>query len=614
MNAVQPIAKAQSASARTGFIGRIRQRLTHLLPSALIYTVILIGIIAVMKYAGGPVDYVGPDNDDGMRLVEVRDFLDGQGWFDLMQYRLGLGEGTLMHWSRLIDLPIAALIRFFGLFLGHDAAEAAALVIWPLSLVFPAMLAMGLAGQRVGGLAGMHLSFCFAGMAIYTGNRFAPGAIDHHNVQFALVATMTAMLFDEKQRAWNYAVAGAAAALAIAIGAETTPFVATYCLVVALLWVWEGEPFAAATKAFGLSLAVTVSIFFFATVPPQHYSAVTCDNLSLGFYSLATIGGGLLLASAVFASRFSRSLRFTVLAAVGAAIFGSALVIAPQCLRNPLADLDPMLVELWLRNVSEAQSILALSRTDPVSIGAFYAPGLLAIAVCIFRSAQGDRVQVHLVLLALLSVSWVVALVQVRGAVFSNLLSILPLALLIIDVRRMSNGDSENAAAALVYIVAVLASVPPVWAVGGALVEMQIDKKNAADTDNLSCSSKQALAPLGDLPAGLVSAPSEMGVPILRYTANRVLSAPYHRNQGGMLTEMHVGLAEPQEAEAFLRGAGVTVLAFCPNDLQTSKIARLKPDGLYGQLGKGNIPAYLDPLPKAADSGAQFFRYRMTPK
>ena len=27
--------------------------------------------------------------DDAMRLVEVRDFLAGQGWFDLTQYRLG---------------------------------------------------------------------------------------------------------------------------------------------------------------------------------------------------------------------------------------------------------------------------------------------------------------------------------------------------------------------------------------------------------------------------------------------------------------------------------------------------------------------------------------------
>lgn len=69
-------------------------------------------------------------------------------------------------------------------------------------------------------------------------------------------------------------------------------------------------------------------------------------------------------------------------------------------------------------------------------------------------------------------------------------------------------------------------------------------------------------------------------------------------------------MAEPQEAEAFLKGTGVTALAFCPGDLQTREIAKLKPDGLYAQLGTGNIPPYLEPLPKAADVGVQFFRYR----
>ena len=51
-------------------------------------------------------DYVGVDNDDRMRLVVVRDLLAGQSWFDTTQYRLGLAGGTLMHWSRFVDLPI----------------------------------------------------------------------------------------------------------------------------------------------------------------------------------------------------------------------------------------------------------------------------------------------------------------------------------------------------------------------------------------------------------------------------------------------------------------------------------------------------------------------------
>ena len=34
----------------------------------------------------------GGDNDSLMRLVEVRDLVAGQGWFDLHQYRMG-GDG-----------------------------------------------------------------------------------------------------------------------------------------------------------------------------------------------------------------------------------------------------------------------------------------------------------------------------------------------------------------------------------------------------------------------------------------------------------------------------------------------------------------------------------------
>ncbi|WP_184376807.1 hypothetical protein [Rhizobium sp. BK619] len=609
MNAVQPIANAASVTAaQRGGLGRMMMRLW---PTVISYSVVLATILVVAKFFTAT-DYVGPDNDDGMRLIEVRDFLAGQGWFDLMQYRLGLGGGTLMHWSRLIDLPIASLIWFFGLFAPHETAEALALAVWPVLLVLPVMLAMAVAGRRIGGVAGMHICLGMTGLAIYTGNRFAPGAIDHHNAQLALVATMVANLLDPERRGWSYAVAGIAAAVAIAIGAETTPFVAAVCLTIALLWAWEGDKFAAAAKAFGLALAVAISILFVATVPPRLYSTVTCDNLSLGYYSLAAIGGGLLLFSAVFASRLRRPLRFAALGLVGAGVLGSAIVIAPQCLSDPLAGLDPMLVELWLKNVSEAQSAFVLLRTDPFSIGGFYAAGLFAIAVCIFRIVRRDRMQLHLVLLFLLITSWAIALVQVRGSVFSNLISILPLALLIIDIRRISNSDSENVAAAFVYIVTVLASVPAAWALGGGLAALQMGNsaQKQATEKVLSCTSRQALAPLAGLPAGLVSAPSEMGVPILRFTKNRVLSAPYHRNQGGMLTELHIGLAEPQEAEAFLKGADVTVLGFCPGDLQTREIAKLKPDGLYAELGKGHIPPYLEPLPKAADVGVQFFRYR----
>ncbi len=596
--------------------GTLRALAARLWPSVILYSVILLVALAALKLPGAK-DYVGADNDDGMRLVEVRDFLNGQGWFDLMQYRMGLGNGTLMHWSRLIDLPIAALIKFFGLFLPQERAEAISLTVWPFALVVPSLWGMGLAGRRIGGIAGMHVVLGLSVLLLVTSNRFVPGAIDHHNAQFALVAIMTAMLLDEDYRPLSFMIAGIAAAIAIAIGAETTPFVAAVCVVVAVSWAWEGEVIAPAAKSFGLSLALSITVFFFGMTPPRLYSAVTCDNLSLGYYSLAAIGGGLLLLTAATVSRAGRTVRFAALGGIGAAVLLSALIIAPNCLHNPLADLDPMLVNLWLNQIQEAQSIFGANRQDPFTLGFFYATGVFAIAVCVARLACRDRIRIHLVLLVLLTVSWGIATVQVRGAQFSNLLAIFPLALLIIDIRRVSNGDSENVAAAFCYISTVLMSVAAVWGLGGGLVGMQIDgnlynpRQGGAQS---SCSAKTSLSPLADIPPGLVAGPSDMGVSILRFTDHRILSAPYHRNQGGMLTEMHIGLAQPQEAEAFLRGAGVNVLAFCAGNPQTRELAKIKPDGLYAQLEKGNVPAYLQPIAKPQDALVQFFRYVPTEK
>ncbi|CAN7533813.1 hypothetical protein LJR251_003708 [Rhizobium rhizogenes] len=576
---------------------------------ALIYT--LFTIVMLLIFNRHAIDYVGPDNDDAMRLVEVRDFLGGQGWFDMMQYRLGLDGGTLMHWSRFIDLPIASLIAFFRLFLTPESAEAVALTVWPLMLVLPLMAFMGLAGRQIAGIEGMHFSLILTTLFVLTSRRFLPGSIDHDNMQLGLVALSVAMLADESYRPRNFAIAAIALAVALGIGAETTPFVAVACMAVAGLWAWDGELFAPAARAFALTLTIAVSAAFFALVPPHLYSTVTCDNLSLGFYSIIAVGGASLLLSALFASRLSRPWRLAVLAANGAAVFATTLVIAPECLRNPLADLDPMLVQLWLSKVSEAQSIFSLAQQQPETLGAFYVTALLAILLCVFRMLRGERARLHAVLLALVAINWIIALVQVRGAEFSNLLAIPPLAILLAELRRISAANTRNVRAALLYIVATLLAVPAVWAVGGELVKNGITKSFAAAPDEAKdCYSKQAFAPIAGLAPGVIAAPSNMGSPLLRFTQHRTLSGPYHRDPDGMLTELHIGLAEPKEAEAFLRGAHVTLLAFCPGDPQTEEVSELKPEGLYAQLGKGQVPAYLEAFPTAVKSDVRFFRFK----
>ncbi|MBB3384999.1 hypothetical protein [Rhizobium sp. BK612] len=586
-------------------------RWSHPALAALVYAAIV--IVAQLIIHRNLADYVGPDNDDAMRLVEVRDFLAGQGWFDMMQYRLGLAGGTLMHWSRFIDLPIASLILFFRMFLSPEGAEAAALTVWPLMLVLPLMFFMGLAGRRIAGVEGMHFSLILTALFVLLSPRFVPGSIDHDNVQLGLVALTVAMLVDENYRPRNFAIAAIALAIQLGIGAETTPFVAVACMSVACLWAWKGEIFAPAAKAFALTLTIAVSAAFFSLVPPRLYSMVTCDNLSLGFYGITSAGCVGLLLSSIFTSRLSRPWRIAILAVNGAFVFAITVALAPQCLRNPLSDLDPMLVDFWLSRVTEAQSIISVAHRQPDTLGVFYATGLLAMLVCAFRILRGTRPSLHAMLMALIAINWVITLVQVRGTEFANLLAIPPLALMIAELRKNYMADPRNLRAILLYAGTLLASVPAVWAVGGALASkgvvnglMVAAPVKAEETAN--CISQQALRPIAGLAPGVVAAASNLGAPLLRFTPHRTLSGPYHRDPDGMMAELLIGLAEPQQAEALLREAKVTIVAFCKGDPQVELVSERAPKGLYAQLSAGHVPAYLEPIAAPAESDVQFFR------
>src|SRR4051812_7101833 len=74
------------------------------------------------------------DSDDAMRLNEVHDFLNGQNWFDFVQRRLNTPFGSELHWSRLVDLPEAALLFVLRPFAG-TMADTVAAYVWPLAVL-----------------------------------------------------------------------------------------------------------------------------------------------------------------------------------------------------------------------------------------------------------------------------------------------------------------------------------------------------------------------------------------------------------------------------------------------------------------------------------------------
>src|SRR3546814_13257538 len=91
------------------------------------------------------------DTDDNIRFVQVKDWLAGQGWYDLRQYRLDPPVGANIHWSRIVDLPIAALMLFFRAFMDAGQADRLAAGVAPLLPLLLVMLVLGFVMRRLVG-------------------------------------------------------------------------------------------------------------------------------------------------------------------------------------------------------------------------------------------------------------------------------------------------------------------------------------------------------------------------------------------------------------------------------------------------------------------------------
>ena len=144
-----------------------------------------------------------PDNDDYMRLLEVRDWMGGQGWYDLVQHRMDPPLGADMQWSRLLDMPIAALIGFFGLFTDTVSAERLAALVWPTILLVLTVLVIvaicrALADRFNPLLAVLFTVMCFTALA-----EFMPGRLDHHGIQilFFCLAMLGLGVYDDARGA-----------------------------------------------------------------------------------------------------------------------------------------------------------------------------------------------------------------------------------------------------------------------------------------------------------------------------------------------------------------------------------------------------------------------------
>ncbi|MBV9394681.1 MAG: hypothetical protein JOZ84_09735, partial [Methylobacteriaceae bacterium] len=127
------------------------------------------------------------DTDDAMRMVQVRDLMAGQGWFDMVAHRLDPPGGVLMHWSRVVDVPLVALIAFFRLVAAPEAAERLARLAFPLALQGGLYAGLAWCGGLLIGARGRLPALALGFLSGVMFGQFQPGRIDHHAPQIMLL-------------------------------------------------------------------------------------------------------------------------------------------------------------------------------------------------------------------------------------------------------------------------------------------------------------------------------------------------------------------------------------------------------------------------------------------
>lgn len=549
------------------------------------------------------------DTDDNMRLMQVRALLAGQGWYDLRQYRMDPALGGFdIHWSRIVDLPIAGLILLLKPFLGVATAEKWACGIAPLLPLSITMVGLSLTARRLVSRFAwpvslvLLLTVCSTTLPMY-----APLRIDHHGWQLAALAITVAGIADPRG-ARGGAVVGLASAFSLSIGLELLPFCATAGAILALRWVWDAAE-RPRLMVYGLTLGGGSAIGFaaFASYANQ---AMRCDALTPVWLSVLVAAGALLVALTL-ANPASRWVRLVLAAIAGGLIVAGFVHFFPQCLGRP-EQVSDELYRVWLSNVREARPIYRHPADTAVPVAIVAGLGLLGALLAVWNARRSPALVGWVAIALFTAFAGGMLLWQMRAAPGAQLLAVPGITALIwilvpLLVRRGPLWLRIGVAVLAFAVVGVIASgVKMPWANKSAS-RPGSDKVRQA---NIACTRTSQLRTLNAIPAATMFTQVDLGPRLIVVTHHNAVAGPYHRNGQAILDVHHAFTGTADGFRPIAARHKAAYLLLCPNMAETTVYRAHNPVGFYAQLAKGNVPDWLEPVPLPEGSPYKLWKIR----
>ena len=546
------------------------------------------------------------DTDDNMRMSQVRALIAGQDWFDLRQYKMNPPFGANIHWSRLVDLPLAGIILALRPLVGGRVAEQVAVAVAPLLPLLPLMVAIVLTARRLMAPLAWPLAIIALFFAGSTLGMVTPLRIDHHGWQLALLAIGVCGMADLK-RARGGLTTGLAGALSLTIGLEMIIYIAMSGIATALSWVDDRDE-RRRLAAFAVSISGGCALGFAGFASYANRQPV-CDALSPVWLSDALVGGALLLGLAML--RVEKwTVRLALALAAGAIVAAFHALMWPHCLAR-LEGVSPEVAQLWLSHVREARPVWANGWQIASLILALPVTGIVGYALLGWTLRQ-DRERLRALLSVAAPAVAATALLawQTRTGPAAQMLGVVG-AVAIPWLLAPRAFASENS------IVRVLGTTVIALLGFGALVPTLINfvpaKKNSKVEQSINrannlCPTMWAMKPVALQPAGTVFTFVDLAPRLITVTHHKSIAGPYHRNGEAIGDVMHAFRGTADEAHAIMLRYHADYVLTCPAMSQTTIFLAETPNGFYGQLSRGQVPAWLQDIPMPKDNPLKMYR------
>lgn len=572
------------------------------------------------------------DSDDAMHFVRVIEWLGGQSWFDPVVYRLSPPHGTMIHYSRLAELPLAFLMLPLHL-LGMSWIKAAYVTsaFYPLALFLGCLASLRWLAEPVIGRdwsRGIAYATLFAYPLTF---QFLPGRVDHHGLVAILITLALGALIRgaraPDRKLWPV-MAATLLSFSLSIGFETLPWLLIFSGWIGLNLALKGRAFIQSVVLFALSLYFSSALLLALMVAPEAYYDLYPLAFSFVFVLLCGAIALVLLLTAGLSLFLGLKGRLVLGACLGMAAAVGFLQAFPALVVGPYGAMDQELGKLFFMYITEAKPLIASARSEIGLVATIFYPLLALCASIVFMDkCEHEKTWEWFLFVLLLLVGVILCLFyQQRVILQSYLFSLVPMTMAMKEgwehISRRSKGISRILlSAGLVVLVGPFATIFMAATndkqdpqKSGFLFPVQTGE--AAQAGDVSV--WQVLTDekkYGDRPRLIMNAINE-GSTILFQTKHRVLAAPYHTNVDGNLDALNFFRAtDMDKAKEILRRRNVD-LVFFPRVipeiyvLSRSSEAAEKTESLARQLIDNKAPPWLVPVDVPLSGGIHLYEVR----